>query len=278
MKSILAVGAGCVFALCVSACGGGSDNAVPENCTSAWNFSTVKDGTLKVAAVQQLPSVDVSPTGDVEGIDSQLLPEFAKQACLNIDWQPLAGPAAVSALSESQVDIGAGGWYKTPARGEVVGQTDTVWYDSPGIVSRSGFDTIESLNGKKVGVVGGSLFEAPMKAAIGSGNVSVFQSIDAVFQELASGRIDAGLGSGAVLVHQKDARDADVEIKLLAVDPQYPELTTTGEPNYPFTKANTELGEALNSFITRARADGLVERALQDNGLSGATYLDGPRA
>lgn len=72
-----------------------------------------------------------------------------------------------------------------------------------------------------------------MKAAIGSGNVSVFQSIDAVFQELASGRIDAGLGSGAVLVHQKDARDADVEIKLLAVDPQYPELTTTGEPNYP---------------------------------------------
>lgn len=102
---------------------------------------------------------------------------------------------------------------------KVVEQSDTIWYDSPGIVSTDGYDSIEQLNCKKVGVVGGSLFEAPIKAAIGSSSVSVFHSIDAVFQELDSGRIDAGPGSGAVLTHQKTARNADVKVELLDVDP-----------------------------------------------------------
>ncbi|MGK2319619.1 substrate-binding periplasmic protein [Gordonia rhizosphera] len=238
----------------------------------------MSSGVLKVAAVQQLPSVDVSPNGDVQGIDSTLLPDFAMQACLTIAWQPLAGPAAVSALSEGKVDIGAGGWYKTPARGKVVGQTDTVWYDSPAIVSNSGYRSIESLSGKKIGVVGGSLFEAPIKEAVGDNNVVVFQSIDAVFQELASGRIDAGLGSGAVLTHQVSTRNSDAKVETLSPDARYPKLTSPGEPNYPYTKSNTELGAALNSFITAAREDGTVRDALEQNGLSAPSYFTGPQS
>ncbi|PBC51510.1 ABC transporter substrate-binding protein [Rhodococcus sp. ACPA1] len=278
MKSLLSAGAACALLLTVTACGGAGTSAIDENCQPAWEFATVKPGELVVGAVQQLPSIDVSPTGDAEGIDSVLLPAFAEQACLNITWEPLAGPAAVAALTEGRVDVGGGGWYKTPARGEVVGQSTTTWFDSPALVSTEGYDDLESLQGKKVGVVGGSLFESPIKKAFGDANVSVFQSIDAVFQELDSGRIAAGMGSGAVLTHQVDSRHSDADVALLAPDPRYPELTTPGEPNYPYTKTNTQLGAALDAFIATAREDGTLKKALEDNGLTETSYFTGPQS
>lgn len=263
-----------------SACANNPAGAeIPEDCQPAAQFETIVDGTLTVAAVQQLPGINVDVnTGEITGLDSVLLTKFAQENCLKLDVQPLAGAAAVAAMTEGKADVAGGGWYKTEERGKVLGQSETLWYDQAGIVSLDGLASVGDLQGKKVGVVGGSLFEAPLAEALGAGNVTSYQSIDAIFNDLESGRIDAALGAGATLTIQVAERgNQDLKVATLEPDPEYPVLTTPGEPNYPYTKTNTDLGAALDEFIGQAKQDGLIKESLAEYGITSETALEGPK-
>ncbi len=266
----------------LTACGSSTDAASSSpaaDCQPVAKFDTIVPGTLTVAAVQQLPGIDIDvTTGETTGLDSVLLPKFAEQNCLQIDFQALAGPAAVAAMTEGKADVGGGGWYRTEQRGEVMGQTQPIWYDQVGIVSPSGFASIEELQDKRVGVVGGSLFEKPLAEAIGTGNVVTYQSIDAIFEDIAAGRIDAGMGAGATLTIQVRDRQLDLKVGLLDPDPAYPQLTAPGEPNYPTTKSNTALGQALDAFVGEARSSGLVKDTLAEYGVTSEFAITGPQS
>lgn len=279
LRTIHALGAAAALLLTASACANNSGAAaVPSDCKPAAQFGTVVHGTLTVAAVQQLPGINVDVnTGKTTGLDSVLLTKFAQQNCLKLDVKPLAGAAAVAALTDGKADIGGGGWYKTDARGKVLGQSTTLWYDQPAIVSLDGAASIEALKGKKVGVVGGSLFEAPLGQAIGAGNVVSYQSMDAIFKDLQAKRIDAAMGAGATLTIQvTDRHDQSLKVADLPLDPAYPALTTPGEPNYPYTKSNTALGKALDDFIAQAKQQGLIKNSLAQYGITSQAALEGP--
>lgn len=262
----------------LTACSSGSDDDIADDCAPVADFPTVNDGTLTVAAIQQLPGIDINPnTGEMKGLDAVLLKDFAKENCLKLDMQPLPGASAVAAMTEGKADIGGGGWYKTPERAEKMRQSETLWYDQAGIVSASGLNSIDALKGKKVGVVGGSLFEKPLADAIGAGNVSSYQSMDQIFNDLDSGRIDAALGAGATLTIQlKDRGSDNLDVNVLELDDKYPELTTPGEPNYPSTKDNTALGDALDAFIDKAHGDGRIKDSLAEYDITSETALEGP--
>ena len=205
-----------------------------------------------------------------------LLTKFAEDNCLRLDVQPLAGAAAVAAMTEGKADVAGGGWYKTAARGEVLGQSETLWYDQAGIVSTDKLASIDDLTGKKVGVVGGSLFEKPLGEAIGAESVVSFQSIDAIFQDLEAGRIDAALGSSATLTIQLDDRGNEtLKVSSLDPDPQYEVLTKPGEPNYPYTKSNEALGSALNNFIAESKTEGLIKETLAEYDITNQAALEG---
>jgi polar amino acid transport system substrate-binding protein len=272
---VLLVGA---LAASATACASNQPAPVAADCKPVAQFDTITDGTLSVAAVQQLPGINVDVnTKKITGLDSVLLTKFAEENCLRLDVQPLAGAAAVAAMTEGKADVAGGGWYKTAERAKVLGQSETLWYDQAGIVSKTGLSSINDLKGKKVGVVGGSLFEKPLGAAVGAENVVSYQSIDAIFKDLESGRIEAALGAGATLTIQiKDRGNDELKISTLNPDPNYAVLTTPGEPNYPYTKSNGALGTALNDFIKRAKAEGLIKDALAEYGITSQTALEGP--
>lgn len=275
-----------VATLTLAACGGdsGGDNADGDSttpsgdCTPAAEFETINAGKLTIAGVQQLPGLNVDPvSGEVTGLDSVLLVGFAKANCLEADFQPLAGPAAVAALTEGKADVGGGGWYRTEARGEVMGQTDPIWYDQLAAFAKTEITSIDQLKDLKVGIVGGSVFEGPLTEAIGADHVTPYQSIDAIFEDVGAGRVDAGLGAGATTTIQVNERDLDLVVSIIAPDPNFEALTAPGEPNYPFTKTNTALGEALNAYVQAAREDGTVERVLAEFGVTGDVALNGPQ-
>jgi polar amino acid transport system substrate-binding protein len=273
---VLLVGA---LAASATACASSAPTAAPAaDCKPAAEFKTIVDGTLTVAAIQQLPGINVDVnTKKITGLDSVLLTKFAEENCLRLDVQPLAGAAAVAAMTEGKADVAGGGWYKTAERAKVLGQSETLWYDQAGIVSNAGLASIDELAGKKVGVVGGSLFEKPLGEAIGAENVVSYQSIDAIFKDLESGRIDAALGAGATLAIQiKDRGNSELKISTLDPNPKYEVLTKPGEPNYPYTKSNEQLGAALNDFIKRAKEEGLIKDALAEYGITSQTALEGP--
>ncbi|MGJ0184128.1 substrate-binding periplasmic protein [Corynebacterium glyciniphilum] len=261
----------------LTACSDDSDG-IADDCSPAAEFTTVASGTLTVAAVQQLPGIDINPnTKDMTGLDAVLLKDFATDNCLSLDIQPLPGPSAVASLTENKADIGGGGWYKTPERAAQLRQSETLWYDQAGIVSTTGLDSIEALKGKKVGVVGGSLFEKPLGSLLGADNVSSYQSMDQIFNDLESGRIDAALGAGATLTIQLSDRGSDeLGVEVLELDPAHADLTTPGEVNYPSTKNNDALGAALDAFITDAREDGRIRDTLAEYEITSDTALEGP--
>lgn len=272
---VLLIGA---LAASATGCASTQPSQVAADCKPAAQFDTIADGTLTVAAVQQLPGINVDVnTKKITGLDSVLLAKFAEENCLRLDVQPLAGAAAVAAMTEGKADVAGGGWYKTADRAKVLGQSETLWYDQAGIVSKAGLSSINDLKGKKVGVVGGSLFEKPLGAAIGAENVVSYQSIDAIFKDLESGRIEAALGAGATLTIQiKERGNDELKISTLNPDPNYAVLTTPGEPNYPYTKTNEALGSALNDFIKRAKTEGTIKDALAEYGITSQTALEGP--
>lgn len=278
----LAIGSAITLSLLgLSACASGSSSdaaGVSAECVPANEFETIAAGKLTVAGIQQLPGLDIDPvTKEVRGLDSVLLVGFAEENCLQIDFQPMPGPAAMAAMTEGKADIGGGGWYRTPARGEVMGQTDPIWYDQLAVFSKDNIASVDELNGKKVGIVGGSVFELPLTEILGAENVALYQSIDAVFEDVNAGRIDAGMGAGATTTIQVKERGLDLIVSILAPDEKYAVLTAPGEPNYPHTKANTALGEALNAYLAAARADGTIERELASYGVTGEVALNGPQ-
>lgn len=180
-------------------------------------------------------------------------------------------------MTEGKADVAAGGWYKTKERAKVLGQSTTVWYDQVGLVSKDGLSSIDDLKGKKVGLVGGSIFEAPATEALGKNSIVGYQSIDAIFKDLAAGRLDAAFGASATLsVQLKDRGSNDLTLERLPIDTNYPELTTPGEPNYPYTKSNKDLGKALDAFVEQAREDGTVKDGLAKYGITDPAALEGP--
>lgn len=283
LKSLKVTGIFATALLALTACASNSSAETEPagntaDCVPAAEFDTVVDGKLTIAGVQQLPGLDVDPvSGDVSGLDGVLLVGFAEENCLEPDFQPLPGASAVAALTENKADIGGGGWYRTPERGEVMGQTDPIWYDQLAVFASTPVSNVDDLQGLKVGIVGGAVFEAPLIEAIGTENVVLYQSIDSVIEDVVAGRIDAGMGAGATTTIQINDRDLDLVVSIIEPDTSYPVLTAPGEPNYPYTKSNTALGEALNDYVQRAREDGTVEEVLAQYGVTGDIALNGPK-
>lgn len=278
LKKVAAVALAAGLTLTATACGSDSTGNAAGECTPVAEFDTTVTGTLTVAAIQQLPGIDVDVnTGKATGLDSVLLTSFAEQNCLKLDIQPLPGPAAVAAMTEGKADVAGGGWYKTAARGEVLGQSTTLWYDQVGIVAKEPVESIGQLQGRTVGVVGGSLFEKPLVDVVGADSVKAYQSIDQIFKDLEAGRIDAAMGAGATLTIQvADRGNDELRVSVLGADSAYPELTTPGEPNYPFTKTNTALGDALNAFIEESKESGIIAKTLAEYGITSEVALNGP--
>lgn len=274
--TVVALVASGALATSLTACTQSSTNSSPTDCDPEWSFETNQPGKLIVASVGTLPYVDIQPgSSEAEGIDGSFYTDFAERACLTVEFRSLGGPAAVAAMTEGQADVAAGGWYATPERAESIGQTSPVWFNYNGIVSSDELDSVESLQGKNIGVVGGSVYVAPLEEAVGDNRVKQYQTADAILQDLKAGRIDAGVGTAVEMGYQVQARnETGLTVVPLEQDEEYPELTTGGEVNFPHTKDNAELGQALEDFIQKIQGDGTVEAVLAEYGADDAKYTN----
>jgi len=249
----------------------GAPSVDASSCTPKWTFSTLQKGVLSVAGVNNPPQLNIDPnTGKATGIDPDLLNKFAQLSCLTVKWNRLTGAAAVAGMSAGKMDVGAGGWGKTPERGKVMGQLNTVVYYVPtAILSNKGIDTIAKMAGKQIGVEGGSLYQTELQKIFSSSDVHVYQTVDAEVQDLVTGRIQAAFGdsiqmSTAAKTHNLPSSDLYPQ----KPDSKYPTLTAETRGNYPYTKGNTALGNALNQFIVEERASGDLKKIFLKWGLS----------
>lgn len=271
----VALAAGLLLTGCSSGTGGG--DSPDADCEPLAEFPTLTDGVLTIAAVNGMPKLEAEPgSGVADGISGRNISSFADAMCLTRNWMPLAGAAAVETMGSGRADIAAADWVRSAQRGEVMGQSDTIWYEIPSITSREGYESISELQGKTVGTTSGSGWIPALNAALGESNVRTYDLAASAFADLLAGRIDAVYQSGSEASYRKQQEGwEDVTVVLLAPEPDFPDLTTPFELNWPYTKSNTELGDAINLYIAQLREDGTVERLLAEYGLTDPAFLTG---
>jgi polar amino acid transport system substrate-binding protein len=255
--------------LILAGCAGGgtsNDGDANADCTPQSEFSTVSDGTLTIAGPDYPPLFEYTDN-EMAGVDGDVLAGFAEANCLTTTVSLLPAAGVIEAVSGGQSDVAAGGWYRTDERAEVVGQTVPAYSDPAVLVGNDPTDDLGDYEGKTVGTTQGYLWSDDL-VKWGGDNVKLYQSPDAVFQDLLNGRIDVALMAVNEAAYRLE-QNPDSGLTYTTIVPFEPVPATLypSVTNYPFTKSNDAIGEALDTYLEQIRADGTLADILDSYGI-----------
>jgi len=248
----------------LSACGDSEDQGLAD-CDPKFTFPTISQGTLTVASPPEAPYFE----GDGKGFEAEFMTKFAKDACLKAKFLPVGSSAAVQTVVTKRADVVIGGWNSTEERGKIVGQTDPSHVSPPAIISEAGWSDLSELEGKKIGTITGYAYAEELKKEFGDGKVNLYQKPDDAMKDLKVGRVDAVVLS---VIQGAFLRDSVEDYQVFSVEIMKPDdaVESSKAPpaaNYPHTKGNTELTEALNTAIAEDQASGWDVKNLEKYGL-----------
>jgi polar amino acid transport system substrate-binding protein len=265
------IGVACASVLSVSAlaaCGGGG-STVAEDCKPKFEFPTITQGTLTIATYDAMPyfgQVD----GGQQGIDADFLNAFAADACLKPEWTVSPAAGVIQSVASGRADVAAGGWYATEERGKTVAQTDPTYVELPTIFAKTATSSAKDLVGQPVGTVTGFTWNEELKAL--GADVKEYQSADAALNDLSADRIKYAVlgGIDAPYLLKQNAAYESIVPTLMDPDPDVNASVNPSLPNYPHTKDNTALTEALNKQIKEYHESGKEAEILKKYNLDEA--------
>lgn len=269
----------------LAACAGSSPDAPSEDCVPEHSFETISDGFLTVSTYilppfstvkgQEVDAVDGVPLthgGELEGVDGEILKEFAAKECLEIQVSTTAAAAVIPAVRAGTADIGSGDWYRTAERAEIVGLSDPVYSDQMGIVSADGISDVAELQDRKVGTVLGYLFVADLRDYLGDGLV-LYNSPVTMYQELKAGRIDAAIDS--VGVGESYTEGTDLQSVVAEPSEAVAASLEPAQSAFLVQQGKDDLLVAINAHIEQLRASGRLAEILEEHGLDGSAAEPG---
>jgi len=255
----------------LAACGGSDEPeataAETTGCQPQVDLPTLEEGTLKVVAAQYPPLITYE-NGELGGVDGELLKLIAERACLEIAVELQGFAGVIESVSTGRADVAAGGWYITPDREDVVDQSAPIYSDPPVIVAKEEISNLDDVKGK-IGTTQGYLWVEDLTKYAGD-RAKLYQSPDAVFADVANGRLAAGLMAVAEASYRLEQQpDAGLTSSLMepleAIDASVRPSVT----NFPHRKNVAGVTEALNAEIARLRASGDLARILEEHGIDG---------
>ncbi|HUH15892.1 MAG TPA: transporter substrate-binding domain-containing protein [Gaiellaceae bacterium] len=255
----------------LAACGGDDEPAeaagAAAECQPEVQIPTLEEGKLKIVAAQYPPLITYE-NGELAGVDGELMKLIAERACLEIEVELQSFAGVIESVAAGRSDVAIGGWYITPDREDVVDQSEPVYSDPPVIVAKEEITSLDDVDGN-IGTTQGYLWVEDLKAYAGN-RAKLYQSPDAVFADVANGRIAAGLMAVAEASHRIEQNpDAGLTASLMepleAIDASVRPSVT----NFPHRKDVEGVTEALNAEIERLRSSGDLARILEDHGIDG---------
>jgi polar amino acid transport system substrate-binding protein len=249
-------------ALALSGCE--STSAAPpvsSNCTPKdKGLTTYTSGTLTVGVPENPPYTKTEGTS-ASGLEIDIVTKLAADECLNIAYVPITYANGIPMISEQKrTDIATGGWYVTAARAKQVGFTTPTFYDTMGIISKTGASSVSDI--QSVGTVGtgtGFSWNEDMTKILGA-SLKQYPGTVEMKQDLLNGRLQAALDGYAVAV---DAyKGTDFKVEPAKKDDRV--AITTSQPTiaFPVAKENTALSNALSGLIDSYRKDGSLAAIL----------------
>lgn len=269
LPRVLAIGSITAFAVVLAGCAGGGSSTVAADCEPAHEFTTITPGEITIASYDYAPATLIDGDG-LTGMEGDLITAIAEMECLKLTVTSSGGAGAViPSVQTGRADLGSGNWLRTTERAEIVYMSTPLWSDPQAIVSTTGL-TSDDLEGKRIGSVAGNLWNDSLQSWLGDDFV-IYQDDEAVYSDLAAGRIDGLVASAA----SANFRFQDVPIDgatVIAVtpNPNVPEFEAVGQVMWPTSLDNPELSKALDENIEALRADGTIAEILEKYGIDPA--------
>jgi polar amino acid transport system substrate-binding protein len=250
-------------AVALSGCESATSAAPPvsSNCTPKdKGLTTYTPGTLTVGVPENPPYTKTEGTS-ASGLEIDVVAKLAAAECLSVAYVPITYANGIPMISEQKrTDISTGGWYVTEARAKQVGYTTPTFYDTMGIVSKTGASTVSDL--QSIGAVGtgtGFSWNEDMAKVLG-GNVKQYPGTVEMKQDLMNGRLQASLDGYAVAVAAYKGTDFKVEPAKkddrVAITSSQPTIA------FPVAKENAALSNAFSALIDSYRTDGTLTSLL----------------
>jgi len=244
------------------------ETAEETECVPAHDgLETVEAGYLTVAAYEYPPFSAIDGER-LSGAEGEILHEIAALECLEIKVQPGAAAAMIPSIESGRADTTLGSWYRTAEREQIVRLSDPVIIDQLTLISVEGVDSVEGMVGKKVGSTLGFLWNEDLEALLG-GDLSLYENTQALYADLASGRIDVVVDtypSGQAALENTPIEGA--QFKVPAPDDRVVSTTKPGQTNFPVNLDNPGLQTAINENLATLRGDGTLVSIVEEWGFS----------
>lgn len=76
-------------------------------------------------------------------MDGEILKEFARHACLELEIDVLPAAGVIESVKSERADVAAGDGCITPERGKIIGQIQPTYSDPPVLVAENPVSDIE---------------------------------------------------------------------------------------------------------------------------------------
>ncbi|WP_349828747.1 substrate-binding periplasmic protein [Brevibacterium litoralis] len=270
MKKVFAVSAAAVLAgITLTACestepdteaGGGE---VAEDCTPAYEFTTVAEGQLTVA-VPEFPPYS-SPGG--EGMENDMMEQIAADNCLTVAYEEVTYANTVPTVQQGRADIGIGDYYRTVERSEVITFSTPTFLDEMAIISTDGLTTVSDIESMKVGTVDGYLWVPDMQDVMGADNLQIYPSNVEMKNDLEAGRIDVGLDSFGAAIPAFEG--SDYEVAAIEPDDRVASSVEAAQSGFIMSSDDqyADFREAVDATVTTWHEDGTMVEFLESYGL-----------
>jgi ABC-type amino acid transport substrate-binding protein len=185
--------------------------AVAPVLASCSSNSSSSKGVLNVAVEPYAPYTTVQ-NGTIVGLDGDILNYVAGKLGLQIKPQVTDFAGMLAGVQSGRVDITIGGIAWTADRQKQGLFTDPPYYSPPAMAVRSGktYRTISDLKGLNLGTVTGYVWVKSIQAVPGA-TLHAYPTAEAVFEDLAAGRIDVGFLDPLLIIA---AQKADPGMKI----------------------------------------------------------------
>jgi polar amino acid transport system substrate-binding protein len=257
-----------IMGLCLGAGVLASSVALADSCKPAHDFTTVEPGFITVAPGTYPPYSYVDSSGEIQGIDGDILKQIAALECLKVKAVPVDPAAALQYVISGKADLTTGDWYRTEARERVTNLSAPLYLDQMAVYSRAGLDTVEALlKEPAVGSTQGNLWIADVKKLLGD-KLKLYQVAPAALQDLENGRINVVLDGYSVgVLAQRQGALKDIIIKVIKPDPRVGASMEAGQGAFPMNKKNTSLLTAIDADIADLHKNGAIAKILAKYGL-----------
>jgi polar amino acid transport system substrate-binding protein len=270
-RGLLKIVGGCLLLVFTLAACGDDDSSEPgpsADCEATVSFKTLKEGVLNVGVYVEPPYTEPASDGTMGGVDGEVLKEIAAESCLKLETTEMAGAALFENVDAGRVDAAVGAIGLSEEREELYDYAGPIYLTQLAYVSKDDVQETADLDGKKIGVVAGYAWNTEYQEMFGD-SVTVYQTNDALLNDLVAGRVEVGLydAGDAEYAVDKIGKSDEFNINVAAADPALPTTEAPRQTVFLLPKGNAEAAEAMTQVIGSMRSSGDLAEILESHGL-----------